>query len=120
MSAAACGRPSKLGCGTQAAVRRRFTTPCSRLPACLFACLLVLPHAHTQPGSSGLPQLMRTISKVETTRFVLFVVWRASWSMCSLGGANPKYLTPSEVMEVMRRTWELNEPILAFIYPAGG
>ncbi|KAI3425875.1 hypothetical protein D9Q98_007848 [Chlorella vulgaris] len=36
----------------------------------------------------------------------------------SLGGANPKYLTPSEVMEVMRRTWELNEPILAFIYPA--
>jgi hypothetical protein len=40
--------------------------------------------------------------------------------MCSLGGANPKYLTPSEVMEVMRRTWELNEPILAFIYPAGG
>ncbi|PSC74762.1 beta and beta-prime subunits of DNA dependent RNA-polymerase [Micractinium conductrix] len=34
-----------------------------------------------------------------------------------LGGAHPKYLTPSEVREVLRRMWELNEPILAFIYP---
>ncbi len=38
----------------------------------------------------------------------------------SLGGANPKYLSPSEVKEVLRRMWELNEPILAFIYPTGG
>lgn len=33
--------------------------------------------------------------------------------------ANPKYLTPSEVREVMRRMWTLNEPILAYIYPTG-
>jgi len=33
--------------------------------------------------------------------------------------ANPKYLTPSEVREVMRRMWALNEPILAYIYPTG-
>ena len=32
---------------------------------------------------------------------------------------NPKYLTPSEVREVMRRMWALNEPILAYIYPTG-
>ena len=38
---------------------------------------------------------------------------------CRLGGAHPKYLTPSEVREVLRRMWELNEPILAFIYPTG-
>ncbi|KAL4436828.1 hypothetical protein ABPG75_003967 [Micractinium tetrahymenae] len=34
-----------------------------------------------------------------------------------LGGANPKYLTPSEVREVLRRMWELSAPILAYIYP---
>lgn len=29
----------------------------------------------------------------------------------------PKYLTPTEVREIMRRLWELSEPILAYIYP---
>jgi hypothetical protein len=38
---------------------------------------------------------------------------------CRLGGTNPKYLTPSEVREILRRMWDLNEPILAFIYPTG-
>lgn len=38
---------------------------------------------------------------------------------CRAGGTNPKYLTPSEVREVLRRMWELNAPILAFIYPTG-
>ncbi|EFN55686.1 hypothetical protein CHLNCDRAFT_133943 [Chlorella variabilis] len=34
-----------------------------------------------------------------------------------LSGGHPTYLTPSEVKEVLRRMWELNEPILAYIYP---
>lgn len=37
-----------------------------------------------------------------------------------LSAASPKYLTPSEVREVLRRMWQLNEPILAYIYPTGG
>lgn len=38
---------------------------------------------------------------------------------CRLGGQHPKYLTPSEVREVLRRMWALNAPILAYIYPTG-
>jgi len=34
-----------------------------------------------------------------------------------LAGGTPKYLTPTEVREILRRMWELNEPILAYIYP---
>lgn len=30
---------------------------------------------------------------------------------------NPKYLSPAEVKEIMRRMWELNEPLLQYIYP---
>lgn len=30
----------------------------------------------------------------------------------------PKYLTPSEVQEIMRRLWQTSEPLLAYIYPA--
>jgi hypothetical protein len=37
----------------------------------------------------------------------------------SLAAAHPKYLTPTEVREVLRRVWDLNEPILAYIYPTG-
>lgn len=29
----------------------------------------------------------------------------------------PKFLTATEVREIMRRMWELNDPILAYIYP---
>ena len=35
-------------------------------------------------------------------------------------GEHPKYLTPSEVLEILRRMWELNEPLLAYLYPTGG
>jgi DNA-directed RNA polymerase I subunit RPA1 len=35
-----------------------------------------------------------------------------------LSGDSPTYLTPTEVREVMRRFWELNEPLLAYVYPA--
>ena len=48
--------------------------------------------------------------------------WSATASSsrpCRLGGTNPKYLTPSEVREILRRMWDLNAPILAFIYPTG-
>jgi len=38
-------------------------------------------------------------------------------SVSVLSGDAPKYLTPSEVREILRRMWELNEPILAYIYP---
>jgi DNA-directed RNA polymerase I subunit RPA1 len=34
-----------------------------------------------------------------------------------LSGDTPKYLTPTEVREIIRRMWEINEPILAYIYP---
>ena len=29
----------------------------------------------------------------------------------------PKFLTPSEVRDIMRRMWKINEPMLAYIYP---
>ncbi|KAL4526208.1 hypothetical protein Ndes2437B_g07463 [Nannochloris sp. 'desiccata'] len=38
-------------------------------------------------------------------------------SVSVLSGDTPKYLTPTEVREILRRMWELNEPILAYIYP---
>jgi DNA-directed RNA polymerase I subunit RPA1 len=34
-----------------------------------------------------------------------------------LSSDTPKYLTPTEVREILRRMWEINEPILAYIYP---
>lgn len=35
----------------------------------------------------------------------------------ALSGDTPKYLTPTEVREILRRVWDINEPILAYIYP---
>ena len=35
-----------------------------------------------------------------------------------LSGDTPKYLTPTEVREILRRVWDVNEAILAYIYPA--
>lgn len=31
--------------------------------------------------------------------------------------SNPKFLTPVEVKEIMKRMWDLNDPLLAYIYP---
>lgn len=40
-----------------------------------------------------------------------------SAASAGLTGDNPTYLTPTEVREIMRRMWELSEPLLAYVYP---
>ena len=40
-----------------------------------------------------------------------------SSAAAALSGDTPKYLTPTEVKEILRRMWTINDPILAYIYP---